>query len=97
MRNKHIILVILAILIATVPFVLYSNLGEEEGYFIGADNKASEVVENTGYIPWFNSIWEAPSAEIESLLFALQAAIGAFIIAYIFGYWHAKSKYNKKQ
>ncbi|MGL6297701.1 MAG: energy-coupling factor ABC transporter substrate-binding protein [Methanobacteriaceae archaeon] len=97
MRNKHIILVMLAILIATVPFALYSNLGEDEGYFTGADDKASEIVKETGYTPWFNSIWEAPSGEIESLLFAIQAAIGSFIIAYIFGYWHAKSKYNKKQ
>ena len=35
---------------------------------------------------------EPPSGEIESLLFALQAAIGAVIIGYFFGYWRGKGK-----
>lgn len=35
---------------------------------------------------------EPPSGEIESLLFALQAAIGALIIGYAFGYWRGQSK-----
>ena len=35
---------------------------------------------------------EPPSGEIESLLFALQAAIGAIIIGYAFGYWRGQSK-----
>ena len=30
--------------------------------------------------------------EIESLLFALQAAIGAIIIGYFFGYWRGQGK-----
>ena len=29
------------------------------------------------YKPWFRSIWQPPGGEIESLLFALQAALGA--------------------
>ena len=32
------------------------------------------------------------SGEIESLLFALQAAIGAIIIGYFFGYWRGQGK-----
>ena len=32
------------------------------------------------------------NGEIESLLFALQAAIGAIIIGYFFGYWRGQGK-----
>ena len=44
------------------------------------------------YKPWFSNIWEPPSGEIESLLFALQAAIGTGIVAYVIGYYKGKKK-----
>jgi cobalt/nickel transport protein len=44
------------------------------------------------YQPWFHSIYTPPSAEIESLLFALQAAIGSMIIGYFLGYYRALAK-----
>ncbi|MCL2114915.1 MAG: energy-coupling factor ABC transporter substrate-binding protein [Methanobrevibacter sp.] len=93
--NQNIILLVLVVIIAIVPMVMYSGFGEEEGYFSGSDGAASEAVEETGYEPWFSSFWEPPSGEIESLLFAVQAAIGALIIGYFFGYWRAQSKYEK--
>lgn len=31
--------------------------------------------------------WEPPSGEIESCLFALQAAIGGIFVGWVFGYW----------
>lgn len=92
--NQNIILLILVAIIAITPLVMYSGLGEDEGYFGGADGQAGEVVEESGYEPWFSSFWEPPSGEIESLLFVLQAAIGAIIIGYFFGYWRAQSKYD---
>ena len=58
----------------------------------GADGEAAGLIEATGYEPWIEPFWEPPSGEIESLLFALQAAIGAVIIGYIFGYWQAGRK-----
>ena len=30
-----------------------------------------------GYKPWFEPLWKPPSAEVETMLFALQAALGA--------------------
>lgn len=52
----------------------------------GADGQGMELIEeNLDYEPWADPIWEPPSGEIESLLFALQAAIGALIIGYYFG------------
>lgn len=95
-RNRDIILLILVAIIAIVPMIIYSGLGEDQGYFGGADGAASEVIEETGYQPWFSSFWEPPSGEIESLLFALQAAIGAIIIGYFIGYWRGTSKCENK-
>ena len=91
-RSTLIILAAVCIILFIAPLVMYSGLGEDEGYFGGSDDAASEQIEATDYEPWFSSIWEPPSGEIESLLFALQAAIGAIIIGYFFGYWRGQGK-----
>ncbi|XRP97120.1 energy-coupling factor ABC transporter substrate-binding protein [Methanocaldococcus sp. 16A] len=86
MEIKHIILLgIVALLIA---FPLLFVKGEYEG----SDDQGTEMIEkiDPNYHPWFKPIWEPPSGEIESLLFALQAAIGAIIIGYYIGYFRAK-------
>jgi cobalt/nickel transport protein len=93
----YIVLLALVAIIAIAPLVMYSGMGEDEGYFGGSDDSAGTVVEETGYEPWFNSIWEPPSGEIESLLFALQAAIGAIIIGYVLGYYNGQAKERRKQ
>ena len=87
-----IILLIICIIIFIAPLVMYNGQGEDQGYFTGSDDAASEAIEATHFKPWFSSIWEPPSGEIESLLFALQAAIGALIIGYCFGYWRGQGK-----
>lgn len=58
----------------------------------GADGEAADLIEASGYEPWAEPFWEPPSGEVESLLFALQAAIGAVIIGYVFGYWQGSRK-----
>lgn len=77
--------------------VMYSGLGEDDGYFGGSDGAAAEVIEESGYEPTSSPLWEPPSGEIESLLFALQAAIGAIIIGYFIGYWRGQSKCKKNE
>lgn len=59
--------------------------GQAEEAFAGADNKAQAVIGEIAptYRRWFEPLIEPASAQIESLLFALQAAIGAGVI----GYW----------
>lgn len=60
----------------------------------GTDDQAEKVIDElTGreYKPWFEPIWEPPSGEIESLLFTIQAAIGAIIIGYFIGYHKGKN------
>ena len=98
MVNKRpIILLILVAAIVILPLAIYNGQGKEQGYFGGADDSAGGVIEETGYQPWFSSIWEPPSGEIESLLFATQAAIGAIIIGYVLGYYKGQAKARKRE
>ncbi len=94
MEKGHIAMLMAALLIVAIPFFLYSGKGE--GYFSGSDDKASQAIEQTGYQPWVSSIWKPPNSEMESLLFALQAAIGALIIGYFIGYYTGKRKIEGK-
>ena len=84
-KTTLIILAVICAIIFIAPLVVYNGHGEDDGYFGGADDAAGEAIEESGFEPWFSSIWEPPSGEIESLLFALQDAIGAIIIGYFFG------------
>ncbi len=70
------------VLLAIIP--LFLQPGSEFG---GADGQAEEVIAeiNPGVEPWFEPFWAPPGGETESLLFALQAALGAGMIGYFFG------------
>lgn len=82
MNKKNTILFLLAVALITIPLLI--NPGAEYG---GADGQAEGIINqiNPGYEPWFNSLYEPPSGEIESLLFSTQAALGAGIIGYYLG------------
>jgi cobalt/nickel transport protein len=87
-------LVVFAILVVFIgAFAYVSSTGTHE--WSGSDDQAGNVIEKlTGgtYQPWAHSIWTPPSGEIESLLFALQAAFGAIIIGYFLGYYRGLAK-----
>jgi cobalt/nickel transport protein len=87
--QKNLLLFILVVVITIVP--LYIARGAEFG---GADGEAEGLITeiNSDYEPWAASPFEPPSGEIESLLFALQAAIGAGVIGFGFGRLSAKHK-----
>lgn len=84
-QNLLIVLAIVAIVVGVFSYVDNSEFG-------GADGQAEEYIieANPNYEPWFSNIWEPPGSEIESLLFALQAAIGAGIFFYVIGYYKGK-------
>ena len=91
MSRKLELIVLAVLLIFAVQFIYISSTTNAE--FGGADDKPEEVIHDiTGgtYKPIAKPIWEPPSGEIESLLFALQAAIGAGVIGYFLGYYRAK-------
>jgi cobalt/nickel transport protein len=86
-----VIVVFVAIFLVT-NISVQQSLDEGEESWAGADAQAEEFISETGYEPWFSPLWEPPSGEIESLFFSLQAAIGALVIGYFFGYYRAKQK-----
>ena len=64
----------------------------------GADAAAaSKIGEISDYRPCFSPLWEPPSGEIETLLFSLQAAIGAGIIGYIAGLYTGRKEKKREQ
>jgi cobalt/nickel transport protein len=75
-------LIAAVVLLAVIPLFLHP--GSE---FVGADGQAEAVIAeiNPAMQPWFEPIWSPPGGETESLLFSLQAALGAGIIGYFFG------------
>lgn len=85
------VIILFAAIFLVQNAAIQANLGEDEEAWGGADGSAAEIIEASGYEPWFDPIWEPPSGEIESLFFSLQAAIGAIIIGYFFGYYRGKS------
>ena len=72
----------LAALIVALPLILYPA-----AQFGGTDDAASELVasSNPQYQRWTKPLWEPPGKEVESLLFSLQAALGAGILGYVLG------------
>ena len=58
-----------------------------QGDFKGSDDLGTEAINaaRPGYQPWFQPLWKPPSDEVESLLFALQAALGAGVLGYVIG------------
>lgn len=92
--KKNFLLIALVVILAIFP--LFIQKGAEFG---GADGEAEAAINkiDKSYEPWFSSIWEPPSGEIESLLFCLQAAIGAGFIGYFIGFSRGKAKKEDKK
>lgn len=84
MKKKNVILSIICLFLIGASFFIGTMKGGEFG---GADDQIQDTVKevNKDYKPWFNHVWEPPSGEIESLLFAVQASIGAGFIGYYIG------------
>lgn len=87
--QKNVLLLLLVAVIAILPLWLL-----KDAEFGGADGEAEAAILELqpDYEPWFQPLVEPASGEIESLLFALQAAIGTGVVAFILGRMTAKVK-----
>jgi len=81
---------ILAIISVIVFSALFLRMGNAE--FAGSDTVGSAQISKMTGIPHekFQPViwqWVPPSGEVESALFALQAAIGGIFVGWFLGYW----------
>ena len=82
LAKKNLILIVLTIFVAVLPLYVV-----KDGAFEGADGEAMDLVSQirSDHEPIFEPLFEPASGEIESMLFALQAALGAGVIGYGIG------------
>jgi cobalt/nickel transport protein len=85
--RRNWILLLVAVAIVVLPLLIKG--GAEFG---GSDGQAQELIDTAGYQPWFEPLWKPPSKEIESLLFSLQAALGAGLLGYYVGLRRGRSE-----
>ncbi|TAE84559.1 MAG: energy-coupling factor ABC transporter substrate-binding protein [Oscillatoriales cyanobacterium] len=86
--QQNWMLVIGVVALAVIPLVFV------RGEYGGSDDRAQKAITEIqpDYKPWFNHLFEPPSAEIASLLFATQAALGAGVIGYAIGLYKGRSQ-----
>ncbi len=91
-RHQNLLLLLAVVLLAALPLWLVQKPqpdahGRPVEHFAGTDGKAMALIGEIApnYTPWFKPLVEPASGEIASLLFALQAALGAGFIGYYLG------------
>jgi cobalt/nickel transport protein len=90
----EIIFAVVVVIFAAVFLIqnahIQSTLKPGEEAWQGSDDMGSNAILATGYTPWISPLWTPPSTEVESLLFSIQAGLGAFVIGYFFGFYRGK-------
>ncbi|WP_312719572.1 energy-coupling factor ABC transporter substrate-binding protein [Mobilicoccus sp.] len=88
--RKHTVTVGLLLAIAAVLALSFYLGGlrqapDAEETFGGTDAQVTEVLDEDGVTPWFHPVVELGSGELESGLFAAQAALGGIALGYCVG------------
>jgi cobalt/nickel transport protein len=76
----NLFLVLAVVALFAVPLLVDGGASE----YVGTDAAVTEDLEAQGFTPWSESIF-SPAGEVESGLFALQAAIGGGVLGYVLG------------
>lgn len=99
MKRQNWLLLLAVVLLTALPLWLVQKPtpgpdGKVVEIFSGSDGQGQQAIGELApnYKPWFEPFLTPPSKEIESLLFALQAALGAGVI----GYWLGVSVTREK-
>ncbi|MDJ0407171.1 energy-coupling factor ABC transporter substrate-binding protein [Rhodococcus erythropolis] len=90
MRKSVIVnlaLVAAIVLIIVAALMMDARRPGEQERFVGSDSAATSLIEeqDPNYVPWFSAVFAPTSGEVESGLFALQAAIGGIALGYCVG------------
>ncbi len=101
-RHTNLILLTAVVLLAVFPLCFVERPaptadGEAVEIFAGADDEARNAISQIApeFTPWFEPLIEPASGEIASLLFALQAALGAGFIGYYLGVSRTREKMSR--
>ncbi|NJK49939.1 energy-coupling factor ABC transporter substrate-binding protein [Candidatus Gracilibacteria bacterium] len=88
LARQNWLLAIAVVILAVIPLVFV------RGEYGGSDGQAEEAIKKSHptYKPWFKPLFEPASSEIESLLFASQAAIGAGVLGYAIGLYKGRNQ-----
>ncbi len=99
LRRRHGGWWITSLLLAGVALIIAASLAlapdpAEEGAeaFGGTDARVTQILEEDGARPWFTPIFEPGSSEVESGLFALQAALGGGLLGFALGRLSARRR-----
>jgi cobalt/nickel transport protein len=81
-----------AVILSMAPVLIYQ--GKE---FKATDSINITAIEqvNPGYKPWFEPVIKPSGGEIETFLFATQAAIGSGVVCYILGLYKGRTERRK--
>ncbi|MEG0272071.1 MAG: energy-coupling factor ABC transporter substrate-binding protein [Hydrogenoanaerobacterium sp.] len=95
-KTKNILSVVLALAFCAL-IIVYPLLTIKDSEFGGADGAADGIITSIDkeYTPWYEPAWAPPGGETESLLFCLQAALGAGVFCFCAGYLAATKKYKQ--
>ncbi|WP_310487807.1 energy-coupling factor ABC transporter substrate-binding protein [Chamaesiphon sp. VAR_69_metabat_338] len=88
----NILLLSGAVILSIAPVLMYQ--GKE---FKATDSINITAIEQVkpGYKPWFEPILKPSGGEIETFLFATQAAIGSGVTCYILGLYRGRTERRK--
>ena len=93
-KGKMVVcLLLLCVVIGVIPLMTI-----RDSEFGGADGAAEELITeiNPDYKAWAAPVVEPPGGETESLLFCLQAALGAGVFGYGFGVLRERHRKEEK-
>jgi cobalt/nickel transport protein len=81
-----------AIILSMAPVLIYQ--GKE---FKATDSINITAIEQVkpGYKPWFEPVIKPSGGEVETFLFATQAAIGSGVVCYILGLYKGRTERRK--
>lgn len=79
------LLVLAVVALFAVPLLVDGGASE----YGGTDAAVTDELAADGYEPWFESLF-SPAGEVESGLFALQAALGGGALGYVLGRLHGR-------
>jgi cobalt/nickel transport protein len=88
-RRVTTVLLVLAV-VAAVALPLVRGAGSGPTPYAGTDAQAAAMVERGGYEPWVAPLLAPGSPEVESGLFAAQAALGGVVLGYVLGRLHPR-------